>query len=288
MAMTRQPAPTSVHPSARVARWIVTYSRITVPAPTLTPDGVPSLNFKSCGRPPRMEPWPIFTPDASSTCPSSTQWWPISTPAPTVTPGPMTENAPTVAAGWIRAPGSTSAVGWTASAMRRLPGTEPRLELREPALRLAQAPYQVRQLALEDEDALGLHQRARRRAEHLRAGRDVTREAGLRGDDGAVADREVVGDAHLPGEHDAPADPARPGDSHLGHDDRVLADLDVVTDLHEVIDLGSAADDRLSQGGAVDRRVGADLDVVLDQHGADLRDLPVFFTVEGVAEAVGA
>src|SRR2546428_8855272 len=26
MAMTRQPAPTSVHPSARVARWIVTYS----------------------------------------------------------------------------------------------------------------------------------------------------------------------------------------------------------------------------------------------------------------------
>src|SRR5207249_3252463 len=51
MAMTRQPAPTSVHPSARVARWIVTYSRTTVLAPILTPEGVPSLNFKSCGRP---------------------------------------------------------------------------------------------------------------------------------------------------------------------------------------------------------------------------------------------
>src|SRR5437899_2509316 len=176
MAMTRQPAPTSVHPSARVARWIVTYSRTTVLAPILTPEGVPSLNFKSCGRPPRMEPWPIFT-----------------------------------------------------------------------------------------------------------AG-----EARLRGDDSAVTDREMVGDAHLAGEHDTPADPARPGDPHLGDDDRVLADLDVVTDLHEVVDLGPAADDRLPQGGTVDGRVGADLDVVLDHHGADLRDLPVRFAVEGVAEAVGA
>src|SRR2546422_8175128 len=73
MAMTRQPAPTSVHPSARVARWIVTYSRTTVLAPILTPEGVPSLNFKSCGRPPRMEPWPIFTPGASSTRPSRSE-----------------------------------------------------------------------------------------------------------------------------------------------------------------------------------------------------------------------
>src|SRR5207245_844080 len=128
---------------------------------------------------------------------------------------------------------------------------EPRLELREPPLRAAQAPRELRQLTLEDEDALGLDQRARRRAEHLLARRDVAGEARLRGDDSAVTDREMVGDAHLAGEHDTPADPARPGDPHLGDDDRVLADLDVVTDLHEVVDLGPAADDRLPQGGTV-------------------------------------
>src|SRR5439155_890204 len=122
----------------------------------------------------------------------------------------------------------------------------------------------------------------------LHARRELPGEARLRGDDSAVTDREMVGDAHLAGEHDTPADPARPGDPHLGDDDRVLADLDVVTDLHEVVDLGPAADDRLPQGGTVDGRVGADLDVVLDHHGADLRDLPVRFAVEGVAEAVGA
>src|SRR5438309_446835 len=170
MAMMRQPSPTSVQPSARVARWIVTYSRSTVPAPILTPDGVPSLNFKSWGRPPSTEPWPIFTPRPSSTRPSSTQWWPTSTSAPIV----------------------------------------------------------------------------------------------------------------------ASADPGRPRDSHLGHDDRVLTDLDVVADLHQVVDLGPAADDRLPERGAVDRRVRPDFDVVLDQHRAHLRDLPVRFAVEGVAEAVGA
>src|SRR5881628_2595033 len=47
MAMRRHPSPTRVQPSARVARWIVTYSRITVFAPIRTPDGVPSLNFRS-------------------------------------------------------------------------------------------------------------------------------------------------------------------------------------------------------------------------------------------------
>src|SRR2546422_2248028 len=288
MAMMRQPSPTSVQPSARVARWIVTYSRSTVPAPILTPDGVPSLNFKSWGRPPSTEPWPIFTPRPSSTRPSSTQWWPTSTSAPIVASAPTIENAPILAAGWILAPGSTTAVGWTGSAIRRLPGAQPRLEGCEPPLGRTQPADDLRQLALEDEDPLGLQQGTRRRAEQLLARRDVLREAGLRGDHGTVTNRDVVGDAHLPGQHDAAADPARPRDSHLGHDDRVLTDLDVVADLHQVVDLGPAADDRLPERGAVDRRVRPNFDVVLDQHRAHLRDLPVRFAVEGVAEAVGA
>src|SRR5437867_12566628 len=103
----------------------------------------------------------------------------------------MIENAPMLAVGWIRAPGSTSAVEWTASAIGHLAGAEPRLERREPPLHAAQAPRELRQLALEDEDALGLDQRARRRAEHLPARRDVAGEAGLRGDDSRSEERRV-------------------------------------------------------------------------------------------------
>src|SRR5436309_12785127 len=143
----------------------------------------------------------------------------------------MIENAPMLAAGWIRAPGSTSAVEWTATAIGHVAGAEPRLERRGPPLHAAQAPRELRQLALEDEDALGLDQRARRRAEHLLARRDVAGEARSRGDASAVTDREMVGDAHLAGEHDPPADPARPGDPDRRPDELVLAGLDAVTRL---------------------------------------------------------
>src|SRR5207247_5974044 len=108
----------------------------------------------------------------------------------------MIENAPMLAVGWIRAPGSTSAVEWTASAIGHLAGAEPRLERREPPLHAAQAPRELRQLALEDEDALGLDQRARRRAEHLLARRDVARDAGLRGGASGVPAAAPVGRAH--------------------------------------------------------------------------------------------
>src|ERR1019366_1447909 len=53
----------------------------------------------------------------------------------------------------------------------------------------------------------------------------------------------------------------------------MAADSHVVRDHHEVVDLRSVADDRLAEGGAVDRGAGADLDVVADAHDADLRDL---------------
>src|SRR5947208_3096731 len=235
-----------------------------------------------------MEPWPTFTPGPSSTRPSSTQWRPISTSAPIVTSGPTIEYAPTVTPGWILARGSTTAVGWTASAIARAPGAEPRLEMGEPALRVAQAPYQLREFPLEDENPLALHQRARRRAEHLLARRDVPRDPGLRGDHGTVTDRDVVVDAHLPGEHDPASDPARSRNPHQRHDDRVLTDLDVVADLHQVVDLGPAADDRLAERGSIDRRVRADLDVVLEPYGAHLGNFPVCLAVEDVAEAVGA
>ena len=66
------------------------------------------------------------------------------------------------------------------------------------------------------------------------------------------------------------------------------ADIDVVRDLHQVVDLGTAADARAAEAGAVDGRVGPDLHIVLDDHDAHLRDLVVFAIDGRVAEAIGA
>src|SRR5882724_6863881 len=295
--MRRQPAPISVKPPARVERWTVTYSRISVSAPIRTPDGVPSLNLRSWGRPPRIAPWPILARSPISTWPSSTQWWPIAAPAPIVTSGPMTENAPIRTPAARVALGSTTDVGWMPSgsvihrsrraALRRR-DPETALELLETALRGTQTAGHVRQVLLRREEPLGLEHRHRRRAQPPLARRHVFRDAGLGPEHGPVADGQMVRETDLAGGDDAATQSARARDADLGHDDRVLADLDVVTDLDEVVDLGPAADDRPAQHGAIDRRVGADVHVVLDHHGADLRNLPVAAVVEDIAESIAA
>src|SRR5215467_6652197 len=66
----------------------------------------------------------------------------------------------------------------------------------------------------------------------------------------------------------------------------MLADLDVVADLHQVVDLRASADDGSAQHRAVDRGVGADVHVVLDHDDADLRDLAMPGAIEDVAESV--
>jgi hypothetical protein len=66
----------------------------------------------------------------------------------------------------------------------------------------------------------------------------------------------------------------------------MAADLDVVTDLHLVVDLRPLAHHRVAIGAAVDGGVGADLDVVLDDDAADLGDLHVPARSHGKAEAV--
>src|SRR6266576_2438896 len=74
--MSRQLAPISVKPSGFVARWMVTYSRITVPAPTRTPEMVDRLNFVSWGSVPMMVPGPTRTPGPSWAFGStSAMWW---------------------------------------------------------------------------------------------------------------------------------------------------------------------------------------------------------------------
>src|SRR6478672_7663630 len=64
------------------------------------------------------------------------------------------------------------------------------------------------------------------------------------------------------------------------------ANADIVAYLHQVVDLGPLADDRVTNCATVDRRACADLDLVLHDHAADLRNLEVSLAAHHVAEAV--
>ena len=71
-----------------------------------------------------------------------------------------------------------------------------------------------------------------------------------------------------------------PGNAGLGRDHHVFPDVDVVADVHQVVDFRAPADARDIQGAAVDRRVGADFDVVFNLEPANLRE---FFVASGLA-----
>ena len=53
----------------------------------------------------------------------------------------------------------------------------------------------------------------------------------------------------------------------------MLADHNIVADLHEVVDFGAFADDGFSEASTVNRGVGSDFDIVANFHDADLVDL---------------
>src|SRR5688572_20530051 len=288
IAMMRHSRPISVQPSGWVDRWIVTYSRITVPSPIRTPDGVPGLNFRSWGTPPSTAPWPTFTRAPSVTRPSSTTWLPSSTPSPSATSGPTTQNGPIRTSEPSVADLSTIDDGWMSLIAARLARKGPTREGFERTLQGAHAPEQLRKLALGGHDPLRLQHRTRRRPEELSTGVEVRRHAGLGADQRTVADGDVIRDAHLAGEHDAAPKARRPRHSDLGHENRVLADLDVVADLDQVVDLRAATDDRVAEGRAIDGGVGPDLDVVLDHHPARLGNFSVLRAIEREAEAIGA
>src|SRR5581483_10604785 len=116
------------------------------------------------------------------------------------------------------------------------------------------------------------------RLRHQRAGRDV----------------HVVGDLEVPEDHAGPAHRAVPPDARAARDadaarhSGVRADAHVVPDLDLVVQLHAVLDDRVFERAAVDGRVGADLDVVADHDGAHLRDLGPALAVARHAEAVGA
>ena len=98
----------------------------------------------------------------------------------------------------------------------------------------------------------------------------------------------MVADGHLSAEHHAGAQRGAAGHAGLPGDQAMGADGYVVRHLHQVIDLGSPADARGAELGAIDADAGADLHVVFDDHGTNLRNLGLLLAVPAVAESIGA
>jgi hypothetical protein len=98
----------------------------------------------------------------------------------------------------------------------------------------------------------------------------------------------VIGDCDLSGDHCSGADAAAAGDAGLGDHDHVLAELGVVRDLNQVVDLGAAANARNPDSGSIDTAIAADVAIVFDDDTAELGDLAVFLAVPDETEAVTA
>ena len=85
----------------------------------------------------------------------------------------------------------------------------------------------------------------------------------------------MIRNACLPADHHMVAGFATPGDPDLRDENVIFANLDVMRDLHQIIDFGAAPDDGFTERGAVHRDVCTEFHVVLDDDSADLRDLSV-------------
>ena len=101
-----------------------------------------------------------------------------------------------------------------------------------------------------------------------------------------LTDGDVRDDTGARSQHGEILDGDAAAQAGLGNDDAVAADQAVMSDLTEIIDLGSFADDGVAQSAAVDLGARSDLDVVVNDDTPDLRDLDMLLAVGDVAEAV--
>src|SRR6185437_12652686 len=111
---------------------------------------------------------------------------------------------------------------------------------------------------------------------------------GLRAEDRAVLNFAMVPDANLAAGDHPPAQGAAPGDAGLSGDHRMLADPNVVCDLHQVVDFNAACNASIVQRAAVNCSIGANFYVVGNLDRADLREFEMPALTENVAEAIRA
>src|SRR4029077_4894219 len=111
--------------------------------------------------------------------------------------------------------------------------------------------------------------------EPLLARRYIGHHAALRPDNRAFADRHVVGKPDLSGQNHVVLDDNTTGDAALRDNDAMATDRNIVSDLHQVVDLGTLADHGIAIGATVDRSAGTDLHIILQDDAAHLQHLTV-------------
>src|SRR5690242_7302298 len=79
--------------------------------------------------------------------------------------------------------------------------------------------------------------------------------------------------ADLTGQNNSLACLCRASKTDLRTNQVVRTDLTAVSDVHQIIDLGSVADSRRAKSSSIDRCPSAYLDIVIDHHGSRLKNL---------------
>jgi len=95
--------------------------------------------------------------------------------------------------------------------------------------------------------------------------------------------------SHLSGYHATPANPSTARKTCQRRNDCVFADLAVVTDLNEIVELDSAAQHGVAETAPIDRTVGSDLAIVFYPHAAELKQFDLMSQFVGhEAESIRA
>src|SRR5437660_5658981 len=118
----------------------------------------------------------------------------------------------------------------------------------------------------------------------------LTGNPALRSKNGSILDAHVVRDSDLPANDDIILYHCAAGETCLRRDHNVLADIDVVSHMHQVIDFCAAANAGEIERAAIDGGIRANLHVIFDDKPSDLRELFVVagFRVSDIAEAVAS
>src|SRR5688572_17489641 len=116
----------------------------------------------------------------------------------------------------------------------------------------------------------------------------ISEHARLAGNLCAIPDLHMPPGGSLPRDDDSIAQARRTGHANLRHDEAQFPHGAVVTDLDQVVDLGSRPDDRVVDAAAIDARIGTDLHIVMDDAPTNVRDLLVSAFRKDIAVAIAA
>jgi len=119
-----------------------------------------------------------------------------------------------------------------------------------------------------------LHERLGRIANDSDAVGNILDHVSTQADDHIRSDSHAVLDAGVTTNPCPRPDPDRATDESLGHDTNILANIDVVSNVNEIVDPSTLANDRVAEASPIDAHVVADVHPVLDDHSADVRHDP--------------